>query len=247
MKKNKRDLTESEEVENPLEIDEIKEEPVHLIEKIQLFIQENTRWVIIGGIAFVAIIAYLFYFSSSSVKSSNEASVALSRVLSYYTTMDYELALNGNPAQKVRGEAVIGLLKIVDTYKRTEQGKVAALYAANCYIGLKKYDQAENYFKIAKGSGSDIVKSGAYGGLGICAELKNDFKEAASKYEEAAELSADNAGKPRYQYYAAMNYEKSGDKKKAENLYREIIGATPFSEFSGMAKSGLSRLGMIIE
>ncbi|MFN3306516.1 MAG: tetratricopeptide repeat protein [Candidatus Kapaibacteriota bacterium] len=154
--------------------------------------------------------------------------------------------MRGDKTRKVRGEDVIGLVDIVREFKGVPQTYVAALYAGNCYLQLERYRDAMEYFKIAMDSKSNIVLEGASSGLGVCYESLGNYTEAAKYYELASSYALPVAVKDRYMYFQALCLEKIGEKAKAEKLYRTIIGDNQ-SEFVGLAKSGLIRLGTIIE
>lgn len=218
--------------------------------KFQQFVEQNQKAINIGAIAVIALVVIIFlvrYFvSKAEAEKERKASVAISRVLPYIENAEYEMALKGNKNVKVRGEDVIGLVDIVKKYKGVPQSYVAAVYAGNCYLQLEKYRDAIEYFKIALDSKSGIVLEGASAGLGVCYESLGNFSEAAKYYEMAATYALPIGVKDRYLYFQALCLEKMGDKKKAEKLYRTIIGDNQ-SEFVGPAKSALIRLGTIIE
>ncbi len=237
---------EEEEYEGEEEDEEEEYEEVE-ISSFEYFVQNNRNMIIIVSVVLIAAIGALFYFRSTMQTASKEASIALARIMPYYSNQNYELALNGNPQLKMRGEQVIGLLKIVDNYKSSREGKLAALYAGNCYLGLNKYDKAEEYFDIAKDSKSHLVESGAFAGLAVCHENGGNYEDAARNYKKAAEILGDVPARAKFKYYTGLCYEKSGEASKAETIYREIINRYEYSEFTGPAKTGLIRLGMIIE
>jgi tetratricopeptide (TPR) repeat protein len=226
-----------------------KSEKENTITKIQEFIQEKSRLVIgisIGIIVLTAAIVILKNkLESDSEKASNEASVAISRVLPYAQALDFQKALYGDPTKKVRGEDVIGLTAIADKYSN-EQGKVAALYAANCLLNINKNDDATRYFEKALKADGAITQCGANAGLGDINEKNGNYKEAIKFYQKATELAVSPQIKNRYNYYTAVCLEKSGDKQSAEKIYRAIIDENA-SEFVGMAKGNLVRLGTEIE
>lgn len=229
---------------------ELKEGESQQKSKLQAFIEENQKAINIGALAVIGLVVLIFvirYFvSKSEEEKENKASVAISRILPYIENAEYEIALRGDKTKKVRGEEVIGLVEIVKKYKGVPQSYVAAVYAGNCYLQLEKYKEAIEYFKIALGSKSPIVLEGASAGLGVCYESLNNFSEAAKYYEMASNYALPIGVKDRYMYFQALCLEKQGDKKKAEKLFRTIIGNNQ-SEFVGYAKAGLIRLGTIIE
>jgi tetratricopeptide (TPR) repeat protein len=217
---------------------------------IQQYVDQNSKKII--GISIAVVIAVALFFVIRGIVQKNQeedrqqASVTLTRILPYYQANDCQKALYGDPTKTVRNQKIIGLVEIVDKYKGTKQGKIAALYAGNCFLTLNKTDKAIEYFDIALDSPSQIVMEGASAGLGKSNELKGNYKDAASNYEKASGYSITYGAKDRYQFYAGLCYEKLGEKDKAEKIYREIVNANR-SEFVGPAKTGLVRLGTIIE
>ncbi len=218
--------------------------------RFQQFVEDNQKYINIGAGAIILIVILIFvirYFVSKSEEEKEiKASTAISRILPYIENAQYEIALRGDKTRKVRGEEVIGLIDIVKKYKGVAPSYVAALYAGNCYLQLEKFREAIEYFKIALDSKSNIVLEGASAGLGVAYESLGNYNEAIKYYEMATTYALPIGVKDRYLYFQALCLEKIGDKKKAEKLYRTIIGDNQ-SEFVNAAKSGLIRLGTIIE
>ncbi len=209
-------------------------------------LQRNLKLILIGlGIIIVAIVAVVFYNKSKETKEQ-EASVALSRVMAFYDSGDLDKALSGDAKKLVRGTPVMGLQAIVDQYSGTDNAEVAAVYAGNAFLSKKKYAEAEEYFDKGLNSESVEVAVASNAGIAICKESRNENAAAAEQYERASSMSKQPSIQGKYKLYAAMNYEKANNKEKAEKLYREIILGEA-SEFVVEAKSGLTRLGMIIE
>ncbi|MBI3259727.1 MAG: tetratricopeptide repeat protein [Ignavibacteriae bacterium] len=209
-------------------------------------LQRNIKLILIGlGVVVVAITAIIFYNKSKETKEQ-EASVALSRVMVFIESGDNDKAFNGDPQKLVRGTPIVGLKTIVDEYGGTRNGEVAAVYAGNALLAKKKYAEAEEYFSKGLGSESKEVTVASNAGLAVCKESKNEYSGAAEQYEKAASMSNQPSVIGKYKLYAAMNYEKANNKEKSEKLYREIIQGES-AEFVAEAKSGLTRLGMIIE
>lgn len=211
------------------------------------FIEKNGKLIILLSIAIVIVIGVSIYMRYQSEKEAARASVLLTRVMSYYEAADYEKALNGDPSKTYLGEEVKGLKYIADEFGGTDQGKIAALYAANSLFNTNKQAESKKYFELAQKSPSDIIQQGAMAGLAATLELENKYNEAATLYQSASELSDEDNIKSRYIFYAGLCYEKSGDTKQAETLYRDILKLSETSEFSALAKAGLTRIGTIIE
>jgi tetratricopeptide (TPR) repeat protein len=211
------------------------------------FIEKNGKLIILLSIAVVIVIGISIYMRYQSEKEAARASVLLTRVMSYYEAADYEKALNGDPTKTYLGEEVKGLKYIADEFGGTDQGKIAALYAANSLFNTEKQADSKKYFELAKKSPSDIIQQGAMAGLAATLELENKYNEAAKLYQSASELSDEDNIKSRYLFYSGLCYEKSGDTKQAETLYRDILKLSETSEFGSLAKAGLTRIGTIIE
>jgi tetratricopeptide (TPR) repeat protein len=201
--------------------------------------------LVVVGVVIVAIVAVVYYNKSKDEKE-REASAALSRIRAVFDSGDYAKAMSGDPTKMIRDTPLLGLKDIVDQFGSSENGKVAALYAGNSLVGLKKYDEAVSYFEKAQGSSSMEVSVGAMIGLGICKENQKDYVGAAELYENAAARTVQPSLKDKYKLYAALSFEKSNNKEKAEKLYRDILHGETM-ELIGESKSGLTRLGMIVE
>ncbi len=225
-------------------------EETNTVAKIQAYIEEHRNLVIGVSVGIIVVVIGLFllnnYMKKKEAENIENASFALSKVQQIYLANDYEKALHGDQQILVNNRPMLGLVEIADKYDGTKSAKVAALYAADCYVKLGKYKEAIPYFEEAAESESAVIKEGAFAGLGICSEFEGNYSEAAESYEKAIAYAKVPANKDRYKYFQGLCYEKMGEKEKAENLFREII-AKDASEFVNMAKGALARVGTIIE
>lgn len=212
-----------------------------------MFFKKNAT-MIIGGLAIVLIAAGLYWYISNTQKEKEaNASLALSRVKIFYERAEFDKALKGDPTVKVRGESIIGLREIVENYGGTSAGKMAALMAGDILLSQKKYSEAINMYESAQGSDSKVLAVGSKAGVAACKESEKKYSEAAPLYEEAAQYMKEVGDEARYRYFAALNYEKSGNKEKAKELYTLIAKENRDTEFKDLAVGAMSRLGMIIE
>lgn len=225
-------------------------EKTNMVAQLQSYIENNRKMVMGVSIGVIILVVAIFlgknWIEKANMEKNTNASFALSKVLPYIMANEFEKALNGDKQALVNGKPLMGLIEIVKNYEGTKPGKIAALYAGNCYINLNKYAEAGKYFKIAAESESAVIKEGANAGLGACSETEGKYDEAIQNYEKAIIVAKTPGTRNRYQYFQGLCYEKLGQKDKAEKLYREII-AENGSEFVGMAKGGLIRIGTIIE
>jgi len=221
--------------------------PSHGTKDASLWLQGNLKYIIVGIVGIIIVIFGIQWYSNNKSESEASAGLALSRVRTYYDAGEWQKALDGDPNKKVRNESVIGLKAIVDEYGSTSAGRSAALFAGNALIMQKKMDEAENYFEIASKADSKIVVVGAKSGLASCLEAKQNYKEAAEIYEKLLSEAEVVGGKDRFELYAGLCYEKLGDKAKSEKMYRDLLAEFESSEFAAEAKSGLVRLGTVVE
>lgn len=202
---------------------------------------------IIGVVVVIILVAvgYIYYSSSQKEKASQEVSMAMSKVLPEYDGGNYSVALDGGT--NAAGIEVTGLVKIADKYSNVNEGKLAALYAANAYVNSGNFSKAKTYFEQASGSDADIVQSGAYAGLALCEEEEGNFEKAAANYKKAAEKLNEDVLKSKYLYFSALNYEQANNKDEAKKIYESIVDISGSSEFGSKSKVKLSMLGTKID
>ncbi len=212
------------------------------------FVQKYSKVIILSAVAIIVIVGLVLFIRSNNAKNEANAAKALSRIEKYYLEGSYENALNGNDSlPTVRGEKIVGLVKIVEEYGSTAAGERAALYAADCYFNLKKTSDAKIYYEKILKSDIDVIKTGGLAGTAACNEIDKNYSEAAENYLKAAELIPDDMQKLRYMYFAGLCKEKLGDTEAALKIYRDIVNLNKYGEFNNLAKSGLVRLGTDIE
>lgn len=202
---------------------------------------------IIGIFIVIVLVAvgYMYYSSSQKEKASQEASMAMSKVLPEYDGGNYSVAIDGGT--NAAGMEVTGLVKIADKYSNVNEGKLAALYAANAYVNTGDFSKAKTYFEQASGSDSEIVQSGAYAGIALCEEENGNYEKAAENYKKAAEELNEDVLKSKYLYFSALNYEQANNKDEAKKIYESIVDISGSSEFGSKSKVKLSMLGTKID
>lgn len=151
-------------VENEILIDDQED----IIEKVKKY----GRYILAGAAGLVVVLIAGYFFKSQEEEKLNEASVALSRIQSYYFNGEYDKALNGDASVKVDGMPIMSLPEVAEAYSGTDQGMMAALYAGNAYLMQNKMEDAARYFDMATSSESKVLKMGALAGLGACREKR---------------------------------------------------------------------------
>ena len=213
----------------------------------QNFIQKNATVIIIVSVVIVAVAGYMFYSNGQKAEKINEANKLLAKVIPAYDQENYEAALRGNPSTAAGQGDIVGLIDIAEQYQGVPTGAAAALLAGNTLTLQGDFEKAAKYFEMATDTDAKTILAGAHAGLGACFENKGSFDKAADAYVNAANYAETPSVVARYNLFAAMAFEKDGNTKKAGEYYNRVVKDEIQSEYSGDAKLGLIRIGMIIE
>lgn len=178
--------------------------------------QQNKKTVngVLTGLVVLAvvIVAYLNNVNSNNLKATSE----LGKITSYYDQAKYDVAINGNLQENVRG-----LQAIVDDYGSTKAGELATFYLANCYFAQANYEKALQYFLDVDVS-DELVSVSALSGAAACYEAQGNFEKAASTFEKAAFKNSKDVNAAENMFHAAKNYLAAGNKEKAAELFKKI-------------------------
>lgn len=182
----------------------------------QAWFEKYQREVLIGAVVFVVAIGAFFLMQYYKGLDNEKASLELARVTSIYDSGSYVEAIDGRPGSNVKG-----LKSLAEQYDGTENGETAKIYLANSYYALGKFDEAKKYYDDYSGS-NVLLKASALAGMAACYEAEKNSEEAADYYVKAADVSDDPVFKPQYLMFAGINYLQTGDKDKAEKLFKLI-------------------------
>jgi tetratricopeptide (TPR) repeat protein len=191
-------------------------------------ILENRRLLAYIGIGLLALLGGIYTFFYFQGKSNDRAQLELARIRPYYDKSEFAIAIKGDSSKMIGGAPVHGLTYIVNEWKSTQAGKIAALYLGNSYLATGQTDKAAEPFDIATGASAPLVRSAAYAGLAAVQEAAKKYEDAAKNFDKAASEDQVELNTPEYLMGAARNYEQAGNKEKAIELYRRI--ATQYSD-----------------
>ncbi|MCX6135800.1 MAG: tetratricopeptide repeat protein [Ignavibacteriales bacterium] len=178
---------------------------------------ETNKKIVNGVLAGVVVLAILIVAYVNNVTSNNQkATTELGKVLPYYDQGKYDLAINGNLQENIRG-----FQSIVDDYGSTKAGELAGFYLANCYFAQGDYDKALKYY-LNVSVKDDLISASSLAGAGACYEANGDHAKAASSYEKAAFMSAKDVNVPENMFHAAQNHILAGNKEKAVELLKKV-------------------------
>lgn len=180
------------------------------------FYYQYQKQVLIGlGVLVAAVLLYVFVLFNKSSKEA-EAAELFGKVHKFIEQANYQMALDGDPAN-----AVTGLKEIADNYSGTPSGELATYYAGSFSYLLGKYDEAKTYFD-AVDSDDPLIQSAAIAGYAATLELNKENEDAAKQYRKAADLAKNGATSPRYLYLAGLNYAQAKEFGKAVDCFTEI-------------------------
>lgn len=204
-------------------------------------------FIIGGGLLLVAAIAW-FMLRGTGASDSEMAAMELGRLTTMIASGDHAGAIAGDPTTLIDGRPVRGLEAIVDEYKGTEGGRVAALHLGEAYLATGDPAKARSAYDVARSSEKDLIRAAALVGLASVAEEEGNFEAAAGHYDEAIALyelddvQADLL-RPLYLLAAARNYEAAGNQEEAIERYRSVATLYPSSQQTSAARLALARYG----
>lgn len=178
--------------------------------------QANKKIVngVLTGIVVLGVVL-LVYMNNISTNNTNATS-ELGKISPYYDQGKYDVAINGNPQDNLRG-----LQAIVDDYGSTKAGELAKFYLANCYFAQADYDKALKYF-LDVDANNELVTVSSIAGAAACYEAQGNYEKAASMFEKAAFKYAKDVNAAENMFHAAKNYLLAGSKEKAAELFKKI-------------------------
>lgn len=198
-------------------------EELSLWQKVQAFWVTNQKMVSYAGIGIAVVIVGIVLYVSRQNANTREASLALSRIESYYDAGQWQKAIEGDSSKTVRGQQVKGLKAITEEYGGTAPGKVASLMLGNSYYYLGKYEEARTAFRDAESISDATLSAAAFAGQAAIEESLKKFAEAAKLFERAATITENNPNNPEYVISAARCFAQSLQVSKAVELYRRVV------------------------
>lgn len=184
--------------------------------KTKTFFEENQRTILIALGSLVVVILLVIYLVNRSRERNIESTTLLGNVINLYDQGQFQQAIDGVPAKKIKG-----LKFIADEYGNTESGEAAKIFLANSYYQLGKYDEALKYYEDYDGD-NKLFQATAYAGAAACYEIKGNKEKAAELYLKAAKVSESEVTTPEYLLYAARLNAELGKKDVAKKLLDQI-------------------------
>ena len=177
------------------------------------------------------------YFSSQS----QQAQLDLLR-----NQIQYKSALTATDKSK----QILGLKSSLDGFKRvakensfTSPGKIAGVYAGDCYYHLNQYDDAIKAYREAINKGAPKLPAAwAQMSIGYCYLSLSNYTSALSEFEKVTKSYPESFLVPSAKLQMGFCYEKQNDKARAREIYQSVIKTYPDSTLKNEAEAKLAAL-----
>lgn len=215
---------------------EVLDEQNTLVEKANTFFDNKKNRTLVFGIGgviaaiIVGIAGYNYYITDKNKSAQEE----LFQAQYYFEADSLGLALNGD------GNSY-GFLEIMDEFSGTKAANLSKFYAGASYLKLGDYESAVRQLK-SFSSSDYLVQARAYSLIGDAYMEMDDFKNAASYYEDAADYKPNEYYTPVYMKKLALALELSGSNSEAAEVYGEIVSKYPKSTLIHEARKNQARL-----
>lgn len=187
-----------------------------LVSKSELFIENNSKKIMLGIVALAVIVGAFFgYRQGYLMPLQKKANVAIFKGEQYFAKDSFQLALNGNGADYEGFEAVI------DQYRNTKAGNLAKAYAGICYFKLGEYDKALEKLK-SFNEKDNMISPSIIGLIGDCYVNMDNIKEGITYFEKAANAANNEIISPIYLKKAGFAYENLKQYNEAVKVYTTI-------------------------
>jgi tetratricopeptide (TPR) repeat protein len=196
---------------------EILESPEALAEKLQgaeTWMERHPKTIVGIAVVIALIIGGYFGYRYYIDNQNSEAQTAMFQAVYYFEADSLSLALEGDGNN-------LGFKQIVDDYKMTEAGNLAAFYAGASYLKLGQFELARLYLQDFE-SNDLLVQARAYSLMGDSYMEENNFEEAAKYYTKAADHKSNKYFTPSYLMKAGLAFERGNQNEKAIEAYGRI-------------------------
>lgn len=193
------------------------------ITKVEAWVEENQKVVLIGGGVVALIAVLLIYVFVKYLPDENlKAQKAMYMAEFAFAKDSFDVALHGSGLNK-------GFADVASKYSMTHAGNLANYYAGICCLNTKKYDDAIKY--LDKFSTSDpIIGALKLSALGDAYSETGKMDDAIKNYEKAANFSENENYTPYFLFKTGLAYEKQKKYADAKKYYEKIRDKYPTSD-----------------
>lgn len=188
------------------------------------YVRAHSQQFITGGAVVVLVVAGAAYYNMTQADTRVEATALLSEAM---------IADDNSQA----AEAIAKAEQVVKEFSGTPAAAQATLFLANRYYAQSRYAEAQQYYERYLGDYGDldVLAFAARTGLASCAEAQGDYREAASRFQEAAIGNGGNTQGAVALLEAARCFGLAGDTASQKGVLDQI--AREFSESPAAARA----------
>lgn len=188
------------------------------------FLEEN-QMTILGVLAALIILVggYIFYNQFIQAPKEKDAASQMVQAQAMFERDSFALALT-NP-----GGGFMGFLDIIDEFSGTAVANSAQYYAGVSYLHLGQYDAAIDYLSTFDSEGTVLAYT-KFGAIGDAYAEKNDFANALSNYQKAANAGENEVLASYYLKKVGLLHEKQGQNSEAKAAFEKIKNDYPTSQ-----------------
>lgn len=210
-----------------------------IVEKVAMFIEKNTKPLLIGlGVVVVVIGALCSYFFLYLPSQNNQAADAMFAAEQYYIQRDYDKALKGDGKNQ-------GFISVGDEYSSTKSGKLAKYYTGRIYMEQGKFREAIPYLK-AYNPDDEYMSAQVKSLIADCNIELNQMSDAIDNYKKAASIHPNDFNTPAILMKLAAAYEMTKDYNSALQTYKTIKQDYPASPEFREVEKYISRMEEMI-
>jgi tetratricopeptide (TPR) repeat protein len=193
-----------------------------LLPRMEEFVEENQKAVMISaGVVGLIIIAVIYGFVKWLPDENLKGQKAMYQAEFAFAKDSFALALNG-------GFSVKGFAELSGKYSWTKSGNLCNYYAGICCLNLKRYDEAIKYLnKFSTDDG--IIGAQRLSAIGDAYAEKGDMDQGIKYYEKAADFSENDEYTPYFLFKTGEAYEKQKKFSDAKRMYDKIKEKYPMS------------------
>lgn len=185
------------------------------INKVETFIENNKKSLMIIGGAIVAVLAgYLLYTNFWLKPQEVKAQAAIFPAQFNFRNDSIDLAINGKGA-------IMGFKQIASEYGSTKTGNLAHYYLGMCYMKKGQWQDAINALKDYDAE-DDVTGALALGAIGDANMELGNKDVALDFYKKATSWDNNSFTAPYFLKKQGFTYESKGDFKAAIDAYTKI-------------------------
>lgn len=185
------------------------------LSRTEEFVAQNKNAVLGVAIVLALLVAGFFGYKYYKNTQDQQAQSSMFQAIHYFESDSLDRALNGDGNNP-------GFLDIIDEYGISDAANLAHFYSGVAYLKQGKYKLAILYLEDFNADDL-LVQARAYSLIGDAHMEQENYQNAVSFYEKAADYKSNEFFTPRYLMKAALAYEKMDNINAAVDIYNEII------------------------